>query len=128
MGDLKLVPGTQATRKEDLHVHYLLDVDPAPWLDGKRDIPTGDPNIVHSASTSNVFKNVKPGPHKVTVILTNADHIAVQPPVAPSVSFTVGNVGSAELPRSGGVPAASLGIAVAGACLLPLGGLTLRRL
>jgi hypothetical protein len=89
IGNLKLVPGAQATQKSDLHVHYLLDVDPTPWLDGKHDIPAGDPNIIHSAATSYTFKNVKPGPHRLTVILTNADHIAIQPPVAPSVTFTV---------------------------------------
>src|ERR1700737_3501202 len=42
-----LVPAASATKLEDMHVHYLLDVDPAPYLDGKTPIPTGNPNIVH---------------------------------------------------------------------------------
>src|SRR5688572_14014302 len=72
VGTLRLVPGTQVTSKTDMHVHYLLDVDPSPWLDGKSPIPTGDPSIVHSAATSRTFTDVKPGPHKVTVILSDA--------------------------------------------------------
>ncbi len=128
VGDLKLVPGAQAAQKSDLHVHYLLDVDPTPWLDGKRDIPTGDPNIVHSAATSHTFTNLKPGPHKVTVILTNADHIAIQPPVAPSVRFTVGGAISAGLPRAGGLPeGVLLAMALIG-CSLVAGSLVARRL
>ena len=98
-----LVPAAQATRLEDLHVHYLLDTDPSPWLDGATPIPAGDPNIVHSGSTSNTFSNVAPGAHRVVVVLGFSDHRAVQPPVDPSVSFTVASQPSApaQLPRTG---------------------------
>jgi LPXTG-motif cell wall-anchored protein len=127
VGDIKLVPGAQATQKSDMHVHYLLDVDPTPWLDGKHDIPTGDPNIVHSAATSHTFTNLAPGPHRVTVILSSADHLAVQPPVAPSVSFTVVDQSVAQLPKAGGAPeSALLAVGLLGLALT-CGGLALRR-
>jgi hypothetical protein len=98
-----LVPAAQATRLEDLHVHYLLDTDPAPWLNGTTPIPAGNPNIVHSGATSNAFTGLAPGPHQVAVVLGFSDHRAVQPPVDPSVSFTVAAQPSApaQLPRTG---------------------------
>jgi len=89
VGTLHLVPAGNATNNNQMHIHYLLDVDPSPYLGGKRDIPFGDPHIIHSADLSHTFTDVSPGPHQVTVILTYADHIAVQPPVAPTVHFTV---------------------------------------
>ena len=98
-----LVPAAQATRLEDLHVHYLLDTDPSPWLDGTTPIPAGNPNIVHSGATSNTFSGVAPGAHQVAVVLGFSDHRAVQPPVDPSVRFTVAAQPSApaQLPRTG---------------------------
>jgi hypothetical protein len=97
-----LVPAAQATRREDLHVHYLLDVDPSPYLSGTTPVPQGNPNIVHSGATSNTFSNVAPGSHTVTVLLGFADHTAVQPPVAPSVTFSVaGAATTTQLPGTG---------------------------
>src|SRR6202040_554297 len=79
-----LVPAANATKLEDLHVHYMLDVDPAPYLPGTTPIPAGNPNIVHSGALSNTFTGVAPGPHTVWVVLGFSNHTAVQPPVAPS--------------------------------------------
>src|SRR3979411_1977997 len=61
-----LVPAANATKLEDMHVHYLLDVDPAAYLDGTTAVPAGNPAIVHSAALPNTFSGVTPGPHKVT--------------------------------------------------------------
>src|ERR1700694_5438084 len=85
-----LVPAASATKLEDMHVHYMLDVDPTPYLSGATAIPAGDPKIVHSAALTNTFTGVAPGAHRVSVVLGLSNHSAVQPPVAPSVSFTVG--------------------------------------
>jgi hypothetical protein len=117
-----LVPAAQATRLEDLHVHYLLDTDPSPWLGGATPIPAGDPNIVHSGSTSNTFTGLAPGAHRVVVILGFSDHRAVQPPVDPSVSFTVAGRPSApaQLPRTGdaaNLPPLLLAVGVVGLVL-----------
>ena len=124
-----LVPAAQASRPEDLHVHYLLDVDPTPFLDGSTPIPTGDPNIVHSAATSNTFADVPAGRHRVTVVLALANHVSVEPPVAPSVTFTVLGAAPAQLPRTGeaGAPLGWAVVAAAGIAGLVLGS-GLRRL
>ncbi len=54
---------------------------------------------MHSGALSNTFSNVAPGAHRVTIILGFSDHHAVQPPVAPAVSFTLG--APSQLPRTG---------------------------
>jgi hypothetical protein len=117
-----LVPAANATKLEDLHVHYLLDVDPTPYLDGTTAIPAGNPAIVHSAALSNTFTNVAPGPHKVTVILGLSDHHAVQPLVAPSVSITVAAAAAApaQLPKTGDGSTAPTAVPVAGIAALAL--------
>jgi LPXTG-motif cell wall-anchored protein len=101
-----LVPAASATKRDDLHVHYLLDVDPAPYLSGNTPVPAGNPNIVHSGALSNTFENVAAGAHRVNVLLGYADHTAFQPVVDPSVTFTVAAGGGAAqvpaaLPRTG---------------------------
>ncbi|HLZ28025.1 MAG TPA: hypothetical protein VKV73_11970 [Chloroflexota bacterium] len=99
-----LVPAANATKLEDMHVHYMLDVDPSPYLSGATPIPAGNPNIIHSGALSNTFTGVAPGAHTVAVVLGLSNHTAVQPPVAPSVSFTVGGTAvtaPAQLPRTG---------------------------
>jgi LPXTG-motif cell wall-anchored protein len=114
-----LVPAANATRLEDMHVHYVLDKDPTPLTSGAAPIPAGDPSIVHSGATSNTFADVAPGPHRVTVILGLSNHIAVQPPVAPSVSFTVAAPG--QLPRTGDASSPATLLLMAGALGVILG-------
>lgn len=106
-----LVPAASATKLEDLHVHYMLDVDPSPYLPGTTPIPQGNPNIVHSGAMSNTFTNVAPGAHRVAVVLGFSNHTVVQPPVAPAASFTVaGGSASAptQLPRTGDASVSSI--------------------
>jgi LPXTG-motif cell wall-anchored protein len=119
-----LVPGANATKLDDLHVHYVLDGDPTTLASGSAPIPTGNPNIVHSAATSNTFSDVAAGPHRVSVILGLSNHVAVQPPVAPSVSFTV--AAPAQLPRTGDASSPATLLLTAGAIGVIL-GIALRR-
>jgi LPXTG-motif cell wall-anchored protein len=99
-----LVPAAEATKLQDLHVHYLLDVDPTPWLDGSTPVPMGNPDIVHTAALKQTFTGVAAGPHRLTVLLGLSNHTAVQPPVAPSVSFNVDAAQApGQLPRTGDV-------------------------
>jgi hypothetical protein len=119
-----LVPAANATRLEDMHVHYLLDVDPTPFLDGTTPIPTGNPAIVHAAALTTTFSGVAPGAHRVTVILGLSDHRAVQPPVAPSVSFTVAAAQAAvpaQLPKTGDGSTATTSLPMVGAVIALLG-------
>jgi len=117
-----LVPAANATKLEDMHVHYFLDVDATPYLDGTTPIPAGNPAIVHSGALSNTFSNVAAGPHKVTVVLGLSDHRAVQPPVAPSVSFTVGAqvAAPAQLPKTGDGSTATTPLPIAGIAVIAL--------
>ena len=125
-----LVPGTEATRLEDMHVHYGLDTDPAPWLGGTTPIPMGNPNIVHTAALSQTFSGLAPGSHRVVVILGLSSHVAVQPAVAPSVTFNVGAAGTqqvpSQLPRTGEADAGVGWLALVGMAGV-LGGTLLRR-
>jgi hypothetical protein len=118
-----LVPAANATKLEDMHVHYFLDVDATPYLDGTTPIPAGNPAIVHSGALSNTFSNVAPGAHKVTVVLGLSDHRAVQPPVAPSVSFTVAGAqvaAPAQLPKTGDGSTATTPLPIAGIAAIAL--------
>jgi hypothetical protein len=117
-----LVPAANATRLEDLHVHYMLDVDPAPYLAGTTPIPPGNPNIVHSGALTNTFTDVAPGAHTLSVVLGYSNHVAVQPPVAPAVSFTVaGGAVPTQLPRTGDASDPSTLLLVTGVVAVLLG-------
>ena len=87
--DVTLVPPSKATRREDLHVIYTLDVDTKAFLDGTTTKLGSGPNRLHRGGTSVTFKDVGPGPHTVQVILVYSDHTPVKPLVAPSVKFVV---------------------------------------
>ena len=88
LSDVTLVPPPKATKKEDLHVIYALDVDTKPFLDGTTKLGFA-PNRLHTARTSVTFKDVAPGSHTVQVILVYSDHTPVKPLVTPSVNFVV---------------------------------------
>ncbi|MBI3966189.1 MAG: hypothetical protein HY329_11190 [Chloroflexi bacterium] len=127
--DARLVPAAQATKNEDLHVHYLMDVNATPYLDGKTEIPTGDPNIVHSGEAAHTFEGLSPGAHSVTVVLTTADHKAIQQVPAATARFTVAgaSAGSGNLPRSGDMPALTWPVFGLLGVTLVSGGLALLR-
>ena len=128
--DVALIDGRVATKREDLHTHYLLDVDVTPYLDGVRDMPLGDPTLVHSAATSYTFTGVAPGPHRAVVILSYSDHKVSQPVAMAEVNFTV--TAMPTTPRAGGggtarPPAAPLLISLLGTLLLGSGLTIVRR-
>jgi hypothetical protein len=86
---VSLVPAAQATKLEDLHVHVLCDVDPAPYLATTTAIPVGRPDIIHTGELQAACPGMQPGQRKVTVILTGSNHVSVDPSVSSTVSFTV---------------------------------------
>jgi hypothetical protein len=83
-----LVPAADARKPDDFHVHVFLDVDPAPYVGTTVPIPVGNPAIVHTAAKDVTFKDVKPGEHKLAVVLTSPDHVSVRPPVTAASTFT----------------------------------------
>jgi hypothetical protein len=82
-----LVSVANATKLDDYHLHYFLDVDATPYIGTLIPIPTGDPRIIHSAALSVTFDNVAAGNHMVAVVLTGSNHISVNPPVADLETF-----------------------------------------
>jgi hypothetical protein len=123
-----LVPGAEAKSLDDLHVHYMLDTDPAPYLNGMMPVPMGNPNVVHSAALNYTFNDVAPGNHRVVVLLGYSNHAAFQPPVAPSVTFQVGAAATpGQLPRTGdGLSDLPLWLVLAGVAGVAIGA-ALRR-
>jgi hypothetical protein len=83
-----LVPGAQATKLDDYHLHYFLDEDAAPYPGGTAPVPVGNPRIVHSAAQEVTFENVPTGAHTVTVVMSGNNHVSVTPPLSESVAFT----------------------------------------
>jgi hypothetical protein len=83
-----LVAAANATKLDDYHLHYILDVDPTPYIGTTTPVPLGDPRIIHSAATSVTFDNVAVGTHMLAVVLTGSNHISVNPPVAQKETFT----------------------------------------
>ena len=89
IGAVTTVPAAEAKKVEDLHLHVLLDVDPATYLGTATFIPLGNPSILHTAAKEVAFQGLRAGQHRITVILTGANHVSVRPPVSDSVTFTV---------------------------------------
>jgi hypothetical protein len=83
-----LVPGAEAKKLDDYHLHYFLDEDPSAFLNAPRPIPTGNPHIVHSAAKEVTFDGVAPGSHTVAIVMSGNNHIPVSPSVTSAVTFT----------------------------------------
>lgn len=70
------------------HLHYFLDTDPVAVLGPGVPIPTGQQSIIHSPATSQIA-NFGPGKHTVYVVLTDNNHVALNPNVQAQATFTV---------------------------------------
>ena len=84
-----LVAPARAEELNQYHLHYFLDVDAGPYLKSSIPVPLGNLAIVHSSATQVSFDNVAPGTHQLTVVLAGGNHVAVNPPIAQQISFTV---------------------------------------
>lgn len=83
-----LVPGAQATKLDDYHLHYFLDEDASAYISGAKSIPAGNPHIVHTAATEVTFDNLARGKHTLTVVMSGNNHVPVAPALTDTVSFT----------------------------------------
>lgn len=114
------------------HLHYFIDRDPATVLRPGEPIPTGQPDIVHTADMSLQLPTLAPGQHRVWVVLAHTDHTPYSPNVQAQVSFTVGGAAQGaptQLPATGdaaGVSRILLGAVIAASALF-LAGLALGR-
>jgi len=83
-----LIPGAEAKKLDDYHLHYFLDEDASAFISGARSIPAGNPHIVHTAATEVTFENLPAGQHTVTVVMSGNNHVPVAPALTDMVSFT----------------------------------------
>jgi len=84
-----LVAAADARKLDDYHLHYFLDVDATPYLGTVVPVPLDDARIIHTAATQVSFENVGPGRHTMTVMLSGANHISVNPPISDQTTFTI---------------------------------------
>jgi hypothetical protein len=84
-----LIPGAEAKKLDDYHLHFFLDEDAGAYLASGMPIPAGNPKIVHSAAKEVNFDNLPPGAHTVSVVMSGNNHVSVSTPVSDTVSFTV---------------------------------------
>lgn len=77
------VPGTG-------HHHLYVDVDLTPLAEM---IPQGNDMIIHKGdgTSEHTIEGLAPGPHRIIALVANPAHIPIDPPVADTVNFTVGN-------------------------------------
>jgi hypothetical protein len=83
-----LVPAANATKLDDYHLHYFLDVDPTPYIGSVVPMPLNDPRVIHTAATTTTFDNVAAGTHALAVVMSGSNHISVTPPMAEKETFT----------------------------------------
>jgi len=112
------------------HLHYFVDIDPATVVTAGQPVPTGNPKIIHSASTTQDLGALSAGRHTAWVVLGDVSHLVCDPVVQGSVSF---DIAAAALPTTGtggttagGLDASALWLTLAGAVVAGA-GLALRR-
>src|SRR5207249_1505246 len=110
------------------HYHYFVDRNPSTVLQQGQPIPSGQPDIIHSADPNQALPNLAPGQHTVWVVLAHTDHTPLTPNVQTSVSFSVGT-GAQATPAAapGSLPSngddfSMLRLLVIGAALILVGG------
>lgn len=84
-----LIPGAEAKKLDDYHLHYFLDEDATRYIGTQMPIPTGNPHIVHSAARELTFENIAAGNHTLTVVMTGNNHISVTSPLTDTVTFAL---------------------------------------
>jgi hypothetical protein len=111
------------------HLHYFVDIDPATVAQAGQPVPTGNPNIIHSAATTQDLGALAAGKHTVWVVMGDVSHIVCNPVVQGTVSFDV-----AALPKTGTGAAGddaiggwALWLTVAAGAVIAAAGVALRR-
>lgn len=91
------------------HLHYFIDLNPATVIKLGQPIPLGNPQIIHTAATTQDVGQLTAGPHTVWVVLAQVNHIPCTPSVQSSVTFTVAAPAvTAVAPRSSASPVATV--------------------
>src|SRR6185295_972994 len=61
---------------DSFHLHYFVDIDPATVVQAGQPVPTGNPKIIHSATTTQDVVALPAGKHTVWVVLGDVSHTA----------------------------------------------------
>lgn len=93
---------------DSFHLHYFVDTDPATVLQPGQQVPPATAQIIHSAATTQEFKDLAAGSHRVWVVLGDVGHIPCSPLVVDDVAFTIAAAPSA-VPATGTGAAATSG-------------------
>lgn len=94
---LNILPAA-AGDPSSFHLHYFVDTPPVP---AGQSIPSNDPKIIHSGSTTQDLGTLAPGSHTVWVVLGQLTHVACD--ARGSVTFTTSQVaGAAPTPARTG--------------------------
>ena len=118
---------------DSFHLHYFVDTDPATVLQPGQQVPPATAQIIHSAATTQEFKDLAAGSHRVWVVLGDVGHIPCNPLVVDDVALTIAAAPSAapatgtgaSATGDGGVIRLAAGLVLAGA-IAAAAGLTLR--
>lgn len=82
----KIVPAADAKAREEAHFHLFVDrEDFKPGVEIPRDMEKE--GIYHTAKNSHELKGLKPGAHKVIVVLSYNNHVPWEPLVTAMVKF-----------------------------------------
>ena len=84
---------------DSFHLHYFVDTDPATVLQPGQGVPTGNPKIIHAAATTQDFKDLTAGSHRIWVVMGDVAHIPCSPLV---MADTTINVAAATAPPATG--------------------------
>ncbi len=68
------------------HLHLFVDKDPTP---PGVPVPLGDPAIIHTPELSTEIPDLTPGEHVIWVVVGDAAHVPLDPPVMDRVTVTV---------------------------------------
>jgi hypothetical protein len=74
---------------DQYHLVYFVDLNDSPYIGRLLTIPHCDTHILHSDLTRVTIDHVSRGSHTLAVLLAGSNNVAVNPPVAASVTFVV---------------------------------------
>ena len=83
-----LVAPVSAKGPTDLDVVVLLDADPGQYIGRFQPAPSNNPNIVQTADGTATFHKMDAGKHTLSMYLSSANRVSVNPPVWTTVTFT----------------------------------------
>ncbi len=118
---------------DSYHLHYFVDTDPASVLQPGQEVPSGSPSIVHSAATTQDFKSLTPGSHRIWVVMGDVAHIPCSPLVVADTTVSVAAAtappatGTGDALSGGGSPLWLPLVALASGVLAVAGGAALAR-